>query len=891
MARDPLQRLIDQAAAEGWTALDLGRNQLRKLPPEIGQLTNLRQLNLGSNQLSTLPPEIGQLIHLRQLDLRSNQMRMLPPEIGRLTKLQQLDLSYNQLRSLPPEIGQLINLQKLDLGSNQLSILPPEIRQLTNLQQLDLFNNQLQALLPEIRQLIHLQQLDLSYNQLRALPPEIRQLIHLQQLDLVSNQLSVLPPEIGHLTHLQQLDLIDNQLRALPPEIGQLTHLQQLDLVSNQLSVLPPEIGQLTHLQQLDLVGNQLNALPPEIGRLQKLEKLELYGNQFEDPPPEIVWEGTQSVLNYLRQQLEQGKDYVYEAKLIIVGEGGAGKTSLAKKIVDPSYELDSHEVSTEGIDVIRWDFELPDGTVFRTNIWDFGGQEIYHATHQFFLTKRSLYALVVDTRQDNTDFYYWLSIVELLSDSSPVFIVKNEKQDRHCDVNEGQLRGEFNNFRETLATNLKTNRGLDEIRRKIQQYITDLPHVGTRLPKKWVDIRRALETDQRNYISLVEYYRICEANGFTHQADQLQLSEYLHDLGVCLHFQKDPILKHTVILKPEWGTAAVYKALDTKEIYDNLGRFTRTHLDIVWSDDEYADMRDELLQLMMRFKLCYQIPGTDDQYIAPQLLSSNKPAYNWDEPPTLLLRYRYGFMPKGILTRFIVEMHKFIAGQRLVWKSGVVLNNGSAQAEIIELYHKGEIHIRVCGKRPKDLVTVIIHEVDKINDSYDRMRVNKLIPCQCDLWQAGDAPQFFPLNVLHRFIDKGQEKIQCQKCFEMVDVRQLILGFSDPVYDPEADKNDYPPLAESSSFHPENCKDSWPIQTLQDDPMQRIKLFDTLSNLATSDFEKLVFALDAPRGNLGEASTPQGERVSRLLDWAKSNIGCGLDTLENALQAITSNA
>ena len=27
--------------------------------------------------------------------------------------------------------------------------------------------------------------------------------------------------------------------------------------------------------------------------------------------------------------------------------------------------------------------------------VWDFGGQQIYHATHQFFLTKSSLYVLV----------------------------------------------------------------------------------------------------------------------------------------------------------------------------------------------------------------------------------------------------------------------------------------------------------------------------------------------------------------------------------------------------------------------------------------------------------------------------------------------------------------
>ncbi|WP_347242416.1 hypothetical protein [Nostoc sp. FACHB-888] len=33
----------------------------------------------------------------------------------------------------------------------------------------------------------------------------------------------------------------------------------------------------------------------------------------------------------------------------------------------------------------------MQNGREFRVNIWDFGGQEIYHATHQFFLTRRSL--------------------------------------------------------------------------------------------------------------------------------------------------------------------------------------------------------------------------------------------------------------------------------------------------------------------------------------------------------------------------------------------------------------------------------------------------------------------------------------------------------------------
>jgi internalin A len=128
----------------------------------------------------------------------------------------------------------------------------------------------------------------------------------------------------------------------------------------------------------------------------------------------------------YLRTVNPEETEPLYEAKLLLVGEGGAGKTSLAKKVQDEHYQLNPNEASTEGINVIPWDFEQLNYQTFRVNIWDFGGQEIYHATHQFFLTRRSVYALVADTRKENTDFYYWLKVIELLSDKSPVLIVKN---------------------------------------------------------------------------------------------------------------------------------------------------------------------------------------------------------------------------------------------------------------------------------------------------------------------------------------------------------------------------------------------------------------------------------------------------------------------------------
>ncbi|MBT9310892.1 COR domain-containing protein, partial [Leptothoe kymatousa] len=552
-----------------------------------------------------------------------------------------------------------------------------------------------------------------------------------------------------------------------------------LDLSANQLTQLPPEIVQLNSLTQLYLSANQLTQLPPEIVQLESLEYFNLQGNPL-PIPPEILTNSfkVKEILEYYFQVLDPNEtEPLYESKFIIVGEGGAGKTTLAKKLLKPDYKLDSDEKSTEGIDVIRWEFDQANETPFRTNIWDFGGQEIYHATHQFFLTKRSLYALVVDTRQDNTDFYYWLNIVSLLSDNSPVFIIKNEKQDRQCDVNERALRAEFPNLEKVFATNFEDNRGLEAITEAIQKRIVSLPHVGTPLPKVWVRVRSALENyaATQNYITLNEYRDLCSTSQLTERDRQNSLSNYLHDLGVILHFHDDPILKRYVILKPEWGTAAVYDALDTQEIRENFGRFTREQLNNIWDQDDYADMRDELLQLMKNFKLCYEIPGCKHHYIAPQLLSPEQPEYPWEKTSNLILRYRYDFMPKGILTRLIVELHEFIENQTLVWKTGVVFTNGTAHAEVTEHYPKSEIRIRVSGSNQKRWLSAVTHELEKIHRSYEQLRYKTLIPCNCSSCKDSQTPYDYPYQRLQKFLSDGQYQIQCQESYQMVDVRRLL--------------------------------------------------------------------------------------------------------------------
>jgi Leucine-rich repeat (LRR) protein/GTPase SAR1 family protein len=791
------------------TTLDLQHNRIGELPATIGNLTSLTTLDLTSNQISELPATIGNLTSLTSLALRINQITELPETIGNLVSLTFLYLWSNQISKLPATIGNLISLNFLDIERNQISELPQTIGNLTSLRSLDLNRNQISELPATIGNLTSLRSFDLNRNKITELPQTIGNLTSLIDLTLWGNQISELPPTIGNLTSLTTLELQDNQISELPATIGNLTSLTTLELTSNQIAELPATIGNLTSLTSLKLYNNQITIIPEWFRSFENLEKLDLRGNPVPIPPEILgINKGSdedpgdlQAILSfYFQTQDPKASEPLYEAKFIIVGEGDAGKTTLAKKLTDPDYALKSDEKSTQGIDVIRWDFTQPNGKRFRVNIWDFGGQDIYHATHQFFLTARSLYTLLVDNRRQNPNFYYWLNVVRFHSDDSPIFIVKNKKGDRNFELNERQLRSEFLQLKESLPTDLSTNSGLNEIQHFIQTHIANLPHIAIPIPKTWVKIRNVLENyaQHKNYISIEAYHALGKRNGVKDPQERLRISQYLHDLGICLHFQKDSTLKHRVILKPSWATNAVYKVTDAPTVIQNKGRFTTTDLQTIWGDSKYADMQDELVKLMQNFKICY--PLGKDTYIAPILLPSDEPVYTWEETNNLTLRYEYTFMPKGIVTRFIIEMHDKIESapdnSQLVWKNGVILTNGSARVEVIEDYEKKHIRLRAVGFDKKSFLAIVRHEFQKIHGSYERLGYKELIPCNCSECQSAPEPYTYSLEdpeklpkkgnysleYLEKCLKKGKSKVDCTESLLEVDVRKLIDETIEPI-------------------------------------------------------------------------------------------------------------
>ena len=104
-----------------------------------------------------------------------------------------------------------------------------------------------------------------------------------------------------------------------------------------------------------------------------------------------------------------------------------------------------------------------------------------------------------------------------------------------------------------------------------------------------------------------------------------------------------------------------------------------------------------------------------------------------------------------------------------------MVLRREDTVAEIIETYDARTIKIRISGINRRDFMTIITEEVDKINSQYEKIKVVKLIPCNCNECRKDPSPHFYVLKDLKRRLEKGQAEVECGKSYETVKVQSMI--------------------------------------------------------------------------------------------------------------------
>lgn len=771
------------------TRLSLGRNGISKLPIELWNLTNLIELDLSANDLTNLPAQIGQLINLLSFRIggimfpRTDPLKRLPPELFQLTNLRMLDLGWNGLTELPRQIAQLTNLIDLNLECNYLNDPPSELFMLNNLMALNLSNNGLNVLPMALFQLTNLSKLFLQANELSELPPDIAHLTNLRELNLNRNQLKRLPTELFKLTNLINLDLWENDLSELPSEIGQLTNLQGLFLLETNLSKLPPEIGQLTNLEHLFLHKNNLSELPVEIGQLTNLQLLNLRENPL-PIPPEILDKTDEpaTIINYYLQLLQEETRPLNEAKVVFIGQGSVGKTSLVNKLIYETF--DPHENITEGINIENWDIEVETENSLQDihlNVWDFGGQEIMHATHQFFLTKRSVYVLVVDSRlgEEENRIDYWLKIINSFGGDSPVILVGNKTDQKAFDIDRRGIRRKYPNITAIVATSCQSGRGIDNLKDYIAREVNKLENVHEPFPTKWFNVKDHLSYMKAKdvpFISLAEYRNLCETEKVITDINQHTLLGFMHDLGIIVNFQDDPHLMEMGILNPEWVTNGVYKAINDRQVFENDGVLTRTRLHQILTGKEYPKEKHQfIVDLMRKFELCFVMNQTNDQFLIPDLLPKEEKFLGdgWQREKILAFKYHYDVLPISIITRFIVRMHENIH-KRTVWRTGVLLKDGKNEGTVIADMADRKIQVRIRGAENtrRDMLSKIRGQFDAIHNSIANITVDEHIP----LPETSETVKYSTLLI---YEEKGKYTYTHEIDNDLIefDVRDLLDG------------------------------------------------------------------------------------------------------------------
>ena len=598
--------------------------------------------------------------------------------------------------------------------------------------------------------------LDLSGLGLTELPAEIGELGHLKELHigatrapetgmvLEMNVIADLSP-LSRRCDLQALNCSDTDVADLAP-LANLQSLQSLSCSSTQVADLAPLLH-IENLGQLRANACRLHDLPKRL--IAKLRTLCLHEASVPGIPGEVlshaIYEDCLPRLRAHLADLEAGSVEIRRAKLVVLGNGRVGKTQLCRQLQGLPY--DPSVPSTHGICVSNVACAAL-GPGEELNLWDFGGQDIYHGTHALFMRTRALFVIVwhpdfeqaAEESRDGIRFRnyplaYWLDYVRTLGHAqSPVIVVQSRCDNATLEARRLPADSDGIPFLKQCWHSAKTGRGqaaLAEAIRDAVDYLREREGVSVigkgrarviETLEGWRkdDAGRPREERQHRTLGQAQFRQLCENCGGISSPDSLL--DYLHQLGVV--FYQPGLFLDAIILDQSWALEAVYAVFEREKSYRQIasmgGRFTRSLLDMtVWGD--YSPKEQALfLSLMESAGVCFVRRKADPkldleaEYVAPDLLPdkaavADQLSGRWKDGEGARIEFRYPFLHTGLVRGLICDAGELAGDNGVYWKYGVwVYDRDSGARALIEMrssgQHRGSVAAWVQQGRPERL-------------------------------------------------------------------------------------------------------------------------------------------------------------------------------------------
>jgi internalin A len=696
----------------------------------ISQLSTLRSLDLVGNKIGENGAKyISRLSSLTSLDLYANYIGDLGAKyISNLSGLTTLNLGRNEIGDQGIEyITRLSNLTSLEFGGNEIGARGVEyISRLSALTSLELGDTEIgDQGIKYISQLTSLNWLGLYKSKIGNKGAEyISQLSALTSLSLGVNEIGDEGAEyISRLSRLISLGLGGNKIGDQGCEfLLRLPFLNHLRLENNKIKKITATVSNA--LKTLNLRNNQIESLSLELIKSTELEidfnesrsygigKIFLHGNPIKNIPHEVLGKGRKAILEYLEGDLRP----LNECKLIFVGDGSVGKTSLMKRLVNDQF--DEHEGTTHGINKIAWkEIKNEQGEPIKVNCWDFGGQHIQHSLHQFFFTERVIYVLVLNPRNDEKAGY-WLDQIDKLGSDSQIIIVFNWKDEKDICAeylrNFRELKKTYKYLPEPIVLSCKTGEGISDFKAALKNAVLQNEGLKTKYPVPWFNIKEKLETRipiEKHYIKYDQYEAWCAEEAYNDPEQRRNLLRILDSVGSIVFFDK-PVLNELQVLNPEWISTGAYAILTADITRQKKGHVKWEDLRTIFSTEKeiFSDKNirikyDEpqfefILQLMLDYWLCQENPLVRHEYLIP-VAFGEKPDKMYDVDGGRHYRLKFS-SPFEMLI-----IHRFIAKNILnivsddYWNSGIYFKHASSStyalvdtnqySQVIDCWIKGD--------------------------------------------------------------------------------------------------------------------------------------------------------------------------------------------------------